>query len=256
MKLATRPSWLNAIVLGVLLGLGGATKLSPLVVATGLGLLALAAIALKLVCPRLKHSAVSRIATRLLIVPVVAWATFLVIYPYLWTAPISHTRRIFAFRAESFDLQASFSGGAAVPTNADALRRVGFHLGEQFSVSGAAAKWLGGQMNISSPTSFTQIDLILAVIGLLVLVAMIFDRDTAPNAAAVLLVLGGQSLLIVLTLRIDFARYMLPVILTAAIFAGVTIGKIAGWLMSLNRAKIALPDPPLSELTQPTNTLP
>ena len=55
------------------------------------------------------------------------------------------------------------------------------------------------------------------------------------------MLLGGQSLLIVMTLRIDFA-YMLPLVLTAAIFAAVTIGPTSANMVSeRHRQRLTLP---------------
>ncbi len=58
---AQRPRWSTAVLLGLLLGLGGATKLSPLVLASGIGVLAFG-----LLAASIRWTGIRPLATRLL----------------------------------------------------------------------------------------------------------------------------------------------------------------------------------------------
>lgn len=95
-RLADRPSWLRAILLGVILGLGASTKLSPLGVTAPLALLGAIAIVYRLLLvrrSRINGLAMNepagprwptwRLALGLLSTPVVALITLVASYPYL-----------------------------------------------------------------------------------------------------------------------------------------------------------------------------
>jgi hypothetical protein len=96
-RLADRPSWLRAILLGAILGLGASTKLSPLGVTAPLALLGVIAVACRLLLlvretrgnklPSAESGRTTWPAWRaglgLLSTPVVALATFIASYPYL-----------------------------------------------------------------------------------------------------------------------------------------------------------------------------
>ncbi|MCC7022278.1 MAG: hypothetical protein IT338_05600, partial [Thermomicrobiales bacterium] len=98
-SLARRPGWPRAVLLGALLGLGGATKLSPLATALGLALAGAALFAAALVRGRPDVRQARRFATLGLLVLVTALALFVAVYPYLWLDPLGRTRILFEFRS-------------------------------------------------------------------------------------------------------------------------------------------------------------
>jgi hypothetical protein len=165
-------------------------------------------------------------------VPAIAFATFVASYPYLWSSPGVNTFRMFEFRADSFALQA-LNAPANVPNRTDAFRRLGHELGDRFSTGRYLAEAIDGWIGLSLPTSIAYLDLVLAASGFPVLVALIVrDGFTSPRALT-FAVLGGQALLIMLTLRVEYARYFLPLLLLIAICAGVLVGAL--WRFAQSR---------------------
>src|SRR5688572_23646592 len=133
-RLAARPTSPPALPLGVLLGLGGATKLSPILIS--LPLAALGAGLLAWTWWRSRRAARfspidydsalgarrSALGVRLLALPLIAFATFVAVYPYLWRDPIGHTQNLIDFRADEMALQARNWPNVAVESRAEAFR--------------------------------------------------------------------------------------------------------------------------------------
>lgn len=76
----------------------------------------------------------------------------------------------------------------------------------------------------------------LAATGLILLVVMLRSPAIRLTAGATLVILGGQTALILLSIKVDYARYFLPVLLTVAVFAGVTIGCLWDWMRRWSEA--------------------
>jgi hypothetical protein len=224
-----RPSFGRAAVVGICLGLGGATKLSPLILAVAIGGCGLLPVAWGL---HFRWRVAVRSGLALISIPVVAALTFLASYPYLWTDPITHTRRLFAFRSLSFDLQALISPHARVSGLGDATRRFGVQLAERDSVGG----FLIDSLNLDSSWAWLRnVDLVLAVLGWLLLVALLFRREFDAGMTMPVLVIGGQAALIVATFRLDYARYMLPLVPAVVLGIGVVAG--LAWSASVRYAR-------------------
>jgi dolichyl-phosphate-mannose--protein O-mannosyl transferase len=117
-----RPSWERAVLVGVLLGLGGATKLSPLVLAAGLGAAGVLIFAVATIRRRRFAHREAAYAARGIVIGVAALLTFIASYPYLWPDPIGHTRQLFAFRVEEMAAQSTDWPVMAVPNR---VRRCG-----------------------------------------------------------------------------------------------------------------------------------
>src|SRR5699024_2468010 len=73
---AKRPTWNRAILLGILLGLGGAVKLTPVLLSAPLAALGL----LRLITDR--DRATRADAIKMLAQPIIAFLAFVAIYPY------------------------------------------------------------------------------------------------------------------------------------------------------------------------------
>ncbi|MFT4039108.1 MAG: phospholipid carrier-dependent glycosyltransferase [Thermomicrobiales bacterium] len=224
MALAQRPTWARAILLGVLLGLGGSAKLSPL------GLVApLAAAGLVLAWQgwRRDDSAAAHdgaLGWRLLALPPVATATFILSYPYLWPDPVGRTLELVKFRALEMANQGNIWGELKVDGPVDAVSRIYNWLGVVDSVSGESIGAVTQAVGI--PFRPMWLDLALAVIGAVILLALAIRHGLGSRWTMALLVLGGEVALVIVGMKADFSRYLLPVLVANAICGGLVFGAI------------------------------
>lgn len=216
------PSLPRAALVGILLGLGGATKLSPLAVAAGLCLLLLAYAAYHVLAKRDPAHAVGSAAAGLLIA-LAAAAAFIAVYPYLWQDPIGNTRRLFEFRTVEMATQASDWPVMAVPTRWDAVERSGFNFSERFNLAdrGFAAAGLE-----RAPAAVRTIEVGLAVVGIGVLVIAAIRAGPRSPRMAVAAVLVGQAFVTILGMRSEFDRYHLPFALLGVIALAAAIERL------------------------------
>jgi hypothetical protein len=222
MALASRPTWPRAILLGILLGLGGSAKLSPLALTFPL---AAAGIVLILHGWRSRSAAARHDAAlgwRLLVQPAIAGATFVASYPYLWPDPIGRTLALFRFRAGEMHNQGVIWPELNVHGPIDALGRIGNWLGEVDSVTGYAIGAVARLFGLTwQPMGG---DLLLALIGALILLVLAIQRGLGSRWAMAALLLAGQVALVVVGMRADFSRYLLPVLMANAICGGIAAG--------------------------------
>lgn len=222
-RLGDHPSWPRAVLLGVALGFGGAAKLSPLLLAVGL-----AGVGLLLVLWAIRRrprgnptSRLPRLGLMLLTQPFLAWATFVAAYPYLWPDPLGQTRRLLRFRADSFTSQGIAWPNAAVETRTEAIDRVWRLMTAESASTGG---WLATRLGIVSDVRY--LDVLMALSGSLMLAWLVWRRGVASGTGIAALLLGGQVALTIVAMRIDYARYHLPIVLTTAVGAGVLIGVV------------------------------
>ena len=258
-RLADRPSWPRALLLGALLGLGGATKLSPLLLSVplaGVGAVLLAAAwwarrrgrGDATPGPR---SARSGLPAMLLAMPLVAFATFVAVSPYLWSDPIGRTENLFRFRTEEMARQGENWPNVAVDSRPEALRRVGITLGDRFSVSGRLGSKVAGTLGIAWRPRW--LDLLPIVAGAEVLLALAVAGGLRGRATLAGLVLAGQAGAIVIGMRSDWARYHLPVLLVAAVCVGTLAG--GAWAL-LSRPTFARRARGVVDAAVPSSTAP
>ncbi len=241
MILAQRPTWPRAILLGILLGLGGAAKLSPLAQAIPLAVAGLVLVihGWRGWSPGARHDGL--LGWRLLVQPALAAATFIVVYPYLWPDPVHRTLALFRFRAIEMHNQGVIWSELNVRGPIDALGRIGNWLGEVDSVTGqgidAAARLFGGTWK---PMGF---DLVLAVIGALILLVLAIQHGLGSRWAMAGLMLGGQVALVVFGMRADFSRYLLPVLSATAVCGGLVAGVVwdVAWARIARRRRTRRP---------------
>lgn len=259
--LADRPSWPNAFLLGLLLGLGGATKLSPLFVSLPLAVLGLAlyvasrrAVVNPTTAAHLpageptsdRHSSttlnraangyqpLSRLPAKLIALPLIALIVFVSVYPFLWPDPVDRTLALFQFRVTEMRQQASDWPVMAVDSRAEALRRVGTNFSERFSFARLVENVLAQRRdrNVRLP----EIELLLALIGLLSLAAAaIRARPSAPLLAS--LVLMTQAGITIGGMRSEFDRYHVPMMIVLATSIGLVTGGIDGLVCRLRSAR-------------------
>jgi hypothetical protein len=231
MMLANRPTWPRAILLGVLLGLGGSAKLSPLAIAIGL-----AVVGMILVIHGWRSSGRGarhdgRLGWRLLVQPPLVAATFIASFPFLWSDPVGRTRELLEFRAIEMYNQGVLWSELNVEGPVDALGRIGNWLGDIDSVTGQLFGLIASPFGVSwKPMEF---DLVLAIVGALILLVVAIQRGLGSRWAMAALVLGGQIALIVAGMRADYSRYLLPVLAATAVCGGLVAGVV--WDMAWGR---------------------
>jgi hypothetical protein len=250
MFLAQRPTWARAVLLGVLLGLGGAAKLSPL----GL-IVPLAAAALVLIWRGWRGTDAAAqhdgaLGWRLLALPPVATATFIASYPFLWPDPIGRTVDLLRFRSLEMQNQGNIWGDLRVDGPLDAATRIYNWLGVVDSVTGET---IG---NITQPLGIAVrpmwLDLALAVIGGVILLGLAVRHGLGSRWSMALLVLGGEVALVIVGMRADFSRYLLPVLVANAICGGLVFGAL--WQVVARRLTWTPPStPPRAESTPLVN---
>jgi len=241
-RLAARPTGGRALLVGVLLGLGGATKLSPLLTAVPLAGLGAALLAPAIwsrvrgggwtTSPRRDPLAVGLIAA-----PLVAFLVFIAVYPYLWPDPVGRTADLFTFRAQEMRAQGKDWPVLAVPTRADALRRIGVTLGGESDATSRVAGAVLRRVGLSPDVP--PLDLPLAIAGAEVLVALAVSRGVRSPQMLVVVLLGAQAAITVAGMRSGFDRYLVPIALFVAVSGGVLIGQMAVGVMKTGREAMA-----------------
>lgn len=247
LRLGERPTWPRAIGFGILLGLGGATKLSPLLLAFPVALLGLLLIMLAR-----RGGQRSPLGWHLVSVPITAVLTFIAVYPYLWPDPIGRSMNLFTFRVEEMAAQSSDWPVMAVPTRAAALARVGTNFEERFSIAGGLEA-ISRNLTGVEP-ALPRPELPLAIAGLLVLAALAIKQGLTSQPMMVLVVLGGQVGITVMGMRSEFDRYHLPMAILAAVSVGVLVGTVAPAVLRWSAARQPRPKfaPGVPSLSQPT----
>ena len=232
--LARRPTPGRAILLGVLLGLGGATKLSPLVVAAGISAGGVLLCAVRVVQRRRLMARDAMHAINGLIVGMAAVVTFVASYPYLWPNPVDRTRNLFAFRAEEMAAQSTDWPVMAVPNRVEALRRVNLNFTERFSLSATVISSLGGHSGLPL---VRQAEFLIPVIGVVIMAGRAIRAGPRSPQFMGLAVLGGQVLVTILGMRSEFDRYHLPMALLGAVAAAMALEWLMRGALTIVRAK-------------------
>jgi hypothetical protein len=226
---ARAPNCGRAILLGVMLGLGGATKLSPLAVAAGLSMAGVAIFACSTVRRRRVALPEAFYAARGVVIGVAALLAFCASYPYLWPNPIAHTRQLFAFRVEEMSTQSSDWPVMSVPNRVEALRRVNLNFTERYNLSAAVISWLGG----TTTYVIRQLEFVIPVLGIILMAGLAVRDGPYSPRALVLAVLGGQVLVTILGMRSEFDRYHVPMAVLGAVAATVALEWLGRSAMSL-----------------------
>lgn len=219
-RLGRQPSRGAALGLGILLGLGGATKLSPLLLAFPMAVYGLVLIALARGA-YLHRPAAERLGKYLLWLPVTSFATFVIVYPYLWPAPIRRTWNLFALRTQEMEGQSAAWPDVAVDNPVMALVRIIDRLTVQFSTTGDLLGGVAGLFGFDIDP--WGIDVLLALIGIGVLTSLCIKRGLTSGTTLAALLLAGQVAAIVFGMKVDFYRYHLPVVLAVCVLTGLTV---------------------------------
>jgi 4-amino-4-deoxy-L-arabinose transferase-like glycosyltransferase len=242
--LMRRPSWFRALAVGVLIGLGGANKFTPMALAfvvAGVGGLLLLWTLWRNARERIPGSrwysiipGANHLSWMLLSAPVVAGATFVAVYPYLWTNPIDNTLKLLDFRQNEMDVQARLYPQFAVETTGEAVRKTWTSLADRWS----ATEWVLTWANMDELAAvLSPLDLVLAMVGFALLAVVSAQLPLKSGHLIVALVLLAQVATIVLAMRTDFERYYLPIVLATAVFAGAGVGLVSQtiWHLATSR---------------------
>ena len=223
-KFGRRPTMKRAAMLGAFLGLGGATKLSPLVVAVGLGAAGFALFVIAMRNSQPPNPAAFFVALSLVAIAS-AFTTFVAVYPYLWPDPVARTWNLFEFRSQEMEAQAADWPVMAVPTRIEALRRTWVNFTERYSLT----NWLASLLGRAAPMPLRQSEPVLAVLGLAVMCGVAARAGPKSPHCFVLAVLGGQVIVTILGMRSEFDRYHLPMALIGALSVAVGLQ----WLVAI-----------------------
>ena len=235
--LGRRPSRLRAIALGGALGLGAATKLSPLAVAAGVTLAIVLIVAVSAVRNRGISAELARWGALGLLISATALAAFVAVYPYLWPDPLTRTQHLIAFRTEEMAAQASDWPVMAVPTRLDAVRRVHANFSDHYNLSASVLTLTGFD---SIPAWVRQIEIVAVATGLSILIVRAARAGPLSPPALALAVLGGQVLVTILGMRSEFDRYHLPMAILGAVAAATALDWLASYRL---RGMSSMPRP-------------
>jgi 4-amino-4-deoxy-L-arabinose transferase-like glycosyltransferase len=233
---ARRPTWPWAVLLGVLLGLGGAAKLSPLVLSLPLAAFGV----LRMVIDR--DRAARAYGIKMLLQPVIAFVTFVAVYPYLWPDPIRRTWDLFRFRAEEMEAQSAAWPEHNVTSPLDAIGRFGARLTEIDSTSMHGVQVIYDVLGVERAA--TGIDFVPALVGVLLLAWWVTKRGFWSPVSLVALLMGAEAGAMVFGMGTDFYRYHLPIVVIMAVCIAISTGATWSWLQrtarSFSRQHVAL----------------
>jgi hypothetical protein len=246
--LARRPGWFKALAVGILIGLGGANKLTPMALAfvvAGAGGILLVWTIWRNARTRLQGEpwyrlipGLQHLSWMLISAPLVAGATFIAVYPYLWRHPIVNTFLVLDFRQNEMDVQARLYPQFAVETTGEAIRKTWESLADRWS----ATDWMLSQIGLDRlGSALSPLDLILAMIGVVLVAILAAQMPFRSGHLLVALVLIVQVATIVLAMRTDFERYYLPIVLATAVFAGAGVGIATETIWHLATARRSRP---------------
>lgn len=229
-----KPRWWLAVVIGILIGLGGGNKFTPLALSVPLagigGLLLLRSWWFRLKnkeisgsmfwrLPDLSHASWMLIST-----PFVALATFVISYPYLWPDPIYRTLYMIRFRQLEMDNQYNLNPHFQTDSPWQSLQMTYDVLGNTWSSTLQIFQWLRLD-RVADLLSGT--DLVLAVIGVVLLTIVGLRKGLRSAELAIAALTVFQLATIILNMRVAFERYYLPIMFGEFVAVGVAIGYIA-----------------------------
>lgn len=235
--LARKPTWPRTLLLAAILAAGASTKLSPLFLSVGLAVVGLILVLAPLMSRRQRLARFwqragalepksRRLGWMLLSLPFLTAALFVLSYPYLWSDPIGRTQVLIEFRQREMRNQARIWEETSVDSRIEAIERTWTMLEDTYSATGkflAKAELLG-----RGPEEETGFDLPFMIAGLAIFAVIAFRWGFWRPHLVTFATLGGQALLILTGLRVDFDRYYLPLLMAGAVCLGVGVGQ--GWL--------------------------
>ena len=248
-KFAKTPTFGWALLMGIAIGVGGATKLAPLALS-----FVLAACGLLWLAWRRRQSgreamrwSSTRFGAFLLLQPVISGFVFVAMYPYLWVSPIRHSLNLLDFRRAEMASQARIWPWAHVDNPREAFMRYGEQLHDAASTTKHVQVWMNDFLGfaIRNPVSF---DFMIVAVGAILLLRIVIERGLWSPQAMVALLMAAEVGAVTVGLGVDFYRYYLPVLLVNSILVGVAFGMTTSWLRDVwmrNRAPATSPGAPV-----------
>lgn len=243
--LMRRPRWSLAILSGVLVGLGGANKFTPLALAVplaGLGFLMLVQswwAGRKLKGANLRGwkglPPFRDVSWMLLSTPLVAGFTFVAVYPYLWPDPIGRALILLRFRQQEMASQSRIYPDRLIADPVEAFNRTWDYL---------TGPWSGTQRfldQVGLPgvgDTLSGLDIWLALAGLVTLALLAARKGLRSPHLVVLAIVVVESLTVILSMKTDFERYYLPIVLGNVVTAGVFVGAVCSLLWKLVAGRV------------------
>jgi hypothetical protein len=225
-RFTRNPSVGNGLLLATLLGLGGAAKLSPVVLT--LPLAAYGALWLALQLRKQGRTAlrwsVARFGWLLVAQPIVGFAVFVLANPYLWPDPIGRSRTIYDFRKGEMDSQASAWPIASVDSPLEAFQRIGRRFNTDYSSSIRVQEWFAHTVSIEFHPQ--PLDVIFMTAGVIVLIAIVINRGLWSPHALVAYLMAASTGVVIVGMGVDFYRYFLPLLLVLSVCVGVAAGAL------------------------------
>lgn len=250
-QLMRRPSWGWAIAAGILIGLGGANKFTPLALVAPLAGVG----AVMLIRGWLDNRKLRTTAPRgflglptfrdpgwmLLSTPLTALATFVLIYPYLWTNPVRRTLTLIRFRQDEMANQYRLYPQFRADTPIDALGKTINALGQEWSSANEFLSTIGLH---TIGDHLSLLDLVLASIGLGLMLWIGIRKGIRSAELVVAILILFQTATIIVNMRVDFERYYLPILLGEVVAIGCSVGYVTGWLRKRSGRPANLADAP------------
>jgi len=238
MRFARRPSWQNTTVMAVLLGIGGSTKLTPLLLSFALAGLGVALLVrwrfFPGFSPNPKHE--RDLGIKLVVQPFIAYFTFVAVFPWLWVDPIGRTYRMFTARAQEMESQGNIWGNLHVATPIDALDRIGVRLSHDYSTTARLGRILADILSFNyQPPS---IDLVLGFAGAILFAVLVFRKGIASQYGLLGYLMLCELGIIVVGLKADFNRYHLPIAMIMAICIGYLGSRVWNVLGSMQAWRV------------------
>lgn len=246
-----KPRWWLAIAIGILIGLGGGNKFTPLALAVPMagvgGLLWLRAWWFRRQHPQLRSTsfwrlpAFSDMSWMLMSTPFVALATFIVTFPYLWPDPIRRTMYMLNFRQREMDNQYRLNPHFQTNSPWESVRMTYDTLGNTWSSTLQMFRWL--QLDrVGDILSSTDLLLAMAGVALLTIVGIRKGLRSAELMVAGLIIF--QMATILLSMRVAFERYYLPIMFGEFVAIGCTVGYLTSrFFHRQNPVDLTIPGP-------------
>ncbi|HEU0163599.1 MAG TPA: hypothetical protein VFQ54_01070, partial [Thermomicrobiales bacterium] len=167
--------------------------------------------------------------------PITALATFVAVYPYLWQDPIGRIRTLINFRESEMANQSVISPQFNVTGTLDAFQRTWNNLHARWSGTRSFLTWIGLP---DAGRWFESFDVLLGLVGLAVLLYLGLRKGIQSPQLIVLILIVTEILTVEFSLKTDFERYYLPIVLGFVIAGGsafgVAVGAVQRWVMSDN----------------------
>jgi hypothetical protein len=233
---ARAPSWPRALLLGLMIGMGTSTKLSPIFVGIALAAGGAALVAQPVInrikgvrkvwnwLPGTNAPESARYGWMLISVPLVGAIFTIMTFPYLWPAPKTRITFLFKYRADEMDSQARIFPSAAIHTRWDAAVHMWRQFQNHYSTTAKYTHYLHGALG--SYVDQHGLDVPIAAVGLVLLAIIVIRRGIMSPAFLVAFMLACEFGVIFMALRIDFQRYYGPILFVFAAGVGVAIGQL------------------------------